>query len=547
MAETLARLSGAGLRLGIVCDVGMSPSVVLRGFLEHHGVLGYFDHWSFSDEVGVYKPDRRIFEHALAGLGGVDPARAVHVGDLLRTDVAGAQDMGMVAVRYRAVHDDPGDVGDTGGLFEADHVIDDHAELAGDPRDRGVTYGGPMAFPTFAVACGEEASDPWVRHEGIDVRVDELARSGHLDRQDGDLADVAGLGVRVWRYGMPWRLTEPSPGVYDWQWWDRALEACDRHGLVPVVDLCHFGLPDHYPDGFGERSWVDGFVRYTEAFLARYPEPRWFTPVNEPGITAFNSGLFGMWNERGASPQAFGRALAHVTLANLEALALVDADRAGWWIGAEGVACCLVHADASDGARRAADETEALGRLVWDLHFGRPVEAGQEHVFAEVDDDVRSRLDELAIGAVPGDVSGALPLERVVAGHDLYPVSVLPFGGPAGWTPTILDRVDAYRAFARAWHERYRAAFWVAETSNLGLPVDQGEEWLGALTATLDQLVAEGLPARGICWYSRGDQYDWDSALLSPVGQVTTVGLFDADRVARPVAAAYAALAAARP
>ena len=149
-----------------------------------------------------------------------------------------------------------------------------------------MTSAAAAPFPRFAVGCGEEASDPWVRHDGADVRVDELARSGHLDRQDSDLADVAGLGVGVWRYGMPWRLTEPSPGVYDWQWWDRALEACDRHDLTPVVDLCHFGLPDHFPGGFGDRSWVDGFVRYTEAFLDRYPDPRWFTPVNEPGITA---------------------------------------------------------------------------------------------------------------------------------------------------------------------------------------------------------------------------------------------------------------------
>ena len=128
VAGTIRRLKDAGLRLGIVCDVGMSPSVVLRGFLEHHGILDAFDHWSFSDEVGVYKPDRRIFEHALDGLG-VEPARAAHVGDLRRTDVAGAQDMGMTAIRYRGVHDDPGDVGDTGGLFEADHVLDDHADL----------------------------------------------------------------------------------------------------------------------------------------------------------------------------------------------------------------------------------------------------------------------------------------------------------------------------------------------------------------------------------------------------------------------------------
>ena len=73
-----------------------------------------------------YKPAPEIFEHALDGLGGVDPTRAAHVGDLRRTDVAGAQAMGMTAVRYRGSNDDPGDDGDP----EGDHVIDDHADLA---------------------------------------------------------------------------------------------------------------------------------------------------------------------------------------------------------------------------------------------------------------------------------------------------------------------------------------------------------------------------------------------------------------------------------
>jgi hypothetical protein len=145
-----------------------------------------------------------------------------------------------------------------------------------------------MDFPTFAVACGEEGSDPLVLHDGRVVRVDQYRASGHLHRLDGDLADVGQLGVKVWRYGMPWRLTEPEPGVYDWTLWDRALEACRRHGLQPVIDLCHFGLPDHY-GGFCDSGWVDGFARYLDAFLARYPEPRWFTPVNEPGITALSA------------------------------------------------------------------------------------------------------------------------------------------------------------------------------------------------------------------------------------------------------------------
>jgi hypothetical protein len=179
-------------------------------------------------------------------------------------------------------------------------------------------------FPAFAIACGEEASDPLVLHENRVVRVDELAASGHPARMDEDLAAVAALGVRVWRYGMPWRLTEPAPGVYDWTLWDRALDACVRHGLEPVVDWCHFGLPDHYP-GFCAPDWVEGFCRYVEAFLARYPAPRWFTPVNEPGITALFSARYGIWNDRRRGEVDYARALAHVTLANLEAIARIAA------------------------------------------------------------------------------------------------------------------------------------------------------------------------------------------------------------------------------
>jgi FMN phosphatase YigB (HAD superfamily) len=129
VADTIGSLSDRGVKLGIICDVGMTPSPVLRGWLDRHGVLDRFDHWSFSDEVGWYKPAPQIFEHALAGLGGVPPDRVAHVGDLRRTDVAGAKAMGMVSVRYRGVFDNDQIVDDGHDRPEADHVIDDHAEL----------------------------------------------------------------------------------------------------------------------------------------------------------------------------------------------------------------------------------------------------------------------------------------------------------------------------------------------------------------------------------------------------------------------------------
>ena len=122
--ECLGTLKDAGLKLGIICDVGMTASTYLRAHLARHGLLDVFDHWSFSDEVGHYKPAREIFEHALGGLGGVEPARAAHVGDIRRTDVAGAKGMGMLAVRYTGISDDQSQA-----TPEGDLVLDDHRKL----------------------------------------------------------------------------------------------------------------------------------------------------------------------------------------------------------------------------------------------------------------------------------------------------------------------------------------------------------------------------------------------------------------------------------
>ena len=124
IGDCLRALRAAGARIGIICDVGFTPSTILRAHLERAGLLGLFDHWSFSDEVGVYKPSPVIFEHALTGLGGVDPSCAAHVGDLRRTDVAGALAMGMTAVRYTGVNDD-----DSRPEPEAHHVLADHRRL----------------------------------------------------------------------------------------------------------------------------------------------------------------------------------------------------------------------------------------------------------------------------------------------------------------------------------------------------------------------------------------------------------------------------------
>jgi len=108
IGETLVGLRERDVRIGIICDVGFTPSTHLREHLSRHGLLDHFDGWSFSDEVGVYKPSPVIFHHAMSTLGVSDPSTMAHIGDLRRTDVAGARAMGMTSVRYAGVFDDPG-------------------------------------------------------------------------------------------------------------------------------------------------------------------------------------------------------------------------------------------------------------------------------------------------------------------------------------------------------------------------------------------------------------------------------------------------------
>ncbi|MBM3291115.1 HAD family hydrolase [Candidatus Bathyarchaeota archaeon] len=84
-------------RLGIISDTGVTPGKVIRQHLENQGVLKYFQSTIFSDEVGYCKPHHTPFKFALSQLN-VKAEEVIHVGDLLRTDVLGAKNRGMLAV-----------------------------------------------------------------------------------------------------------------------------------------------------------------------------------------------------------------------------------------------------------------------------------------------------------------------------------------------------------------------------------------------------------------------------------------------------------------
>lgn len=103
-------------RMGIISDTGITPGRVVRQILSELGVLEFFKSTVFSDETGLCKPHESMFRTALEELGA-SPSEAIHVGDLLRTDIAGAKAVGMRAIWVKTR--EPPDT----GRWKPDYVI----------------------------------------------------------------------------------------------------------------------------------------------------------------------------------------------------------------------------------------------------------------------------------------------------------------------------------------------------------------------------------------------------------------------------------------
>jgi putative hydrolase of the HAD superfamily len=97
--STVTSLREAGFRMGIVSNVSLRPDL-MRQDLDRLGLSPLMDAAVFSSEVGVRKPDPRIFREALNRVGA-NPAHTVFVGDRLYDDIGGAQAVGMRTVHTR--------------------------------------------------------------------------------------------------------------------------------------------------------------------------------------------------------------------------------------------------------------------------------------------------------------------------------------------------------------------------------------------------------------------------------------------------------------
>jgi putative hydrolase of the HAD superfamily len=97
--EILAHAESRGYKVGLICNTGTTPGRTIRVLLERLEMMDYFRVTTFSNELGIRKPDPRIFLHTLRQLKS-RPENSAHVGDLIDVDVLGAKNVGMISVHY---------------------------------------------------------------------------------------------------------------------------------------------------------------------------------------------------------------------------------------------------------------------------------------------------------------------------------------------------------------------------------------------------------------------------------------------------------------
>lgn len=103
-ALAAVRAASERVPIAIISDSGMSPGTSLRKLLDDGGFTPYFDTVTFSDEVGVAKPQALMFERTAEALG-VAPHELLHLGDLEPTDIKGIQAVGGTAALFAGAND----------------------------------------------------------------------------------------------------------------------------------------------------------------------------------------------------------------------------------------------------------------------------------------------------------------------------------------------------------------------------------------------------------------------------------------------------------
>lgn len=375
----------------------------------------------------------------------------------------------------------------------------------------------------FLFATGIENSIPTINNGK--ERVDELEKCGHYKywKQDFDLVNE--MGIKFLRYGAPLHKTFLGDNRFDWSFSDEVFKSLHDHDIVPITDLCHFGVPD-WIGNFQNPDFPSLFAGYAKAFAQRYPWIQLYTPVNEMYICALFSAKYGWWNEQLTGDASFVTALKHIVKANVLAMhAILEVRPDAIFIQSESSE--YYHA-ANPQAIKPAEIKNSKRFLSFDLNYGLRVDS---EMYEYLMDNGMTREEYNFF------VNNNLK-HYCIMGNDYYITNEHQVEKDGSTEPS--GEIFGYHVITMQYYNRYGIPVMHTETNlNQGPKGDESVKWLRKEWANVLCVRNSGVPIVGFTWYSLTDQVDWDSALRENNGNVNPLGLYDLNRNIRPVGKAY--------
>ncbi|MFD2718257.1 family 1 glycosylhydrolase [Hymenobacter monticola] len=382
--------------------------------------------------------------------------------------------------------------------------------------------------PQFLFATGIENSNPTIQNGKL--RVDELEKCNHYKLWHKDFDLVEELGISFLRYGPPIHTTWLGPGKYDWSFADVTFQDLLRRNIAPIVDLCHFGVPD-WIGNFQNPEFPELFGQYAKAFAQRFPWVQLYTPVNEMYICAVFSARYGWWNEQLTGDKAFVTALKYIVKANVLAMkAILEVRPDAIFIQSESSE--YFHAE-NPAAIKPAETMNAERFLSLDLNYGKRVNSSM-YEFLMDNGMTRAEYHFFLENKMK---------RHCIMGNDYYYTNEHRVS--ADGSTRASGEIFGYHVITSQYHDRYRLPVMHTETNIWEGPKgDEAVNWLWKEWANVLRVRNDGVPMVGFTWYSLTDQVDWDTALREDNNRLNPVGLYDLDRNIRPVGTAYKQLIA---
>lgn len=172
-----------------------------------------------------------------------------------------------------------------------------------EPFPKDFLWGASTSAYQVEGAWDEDGKSPSIidMYEHPAEYADFKVASDHYHRYKEDIRLFAELGLKAYRFSIPWTRIIPGgtgpvnqAGIEHYR---DVIEECRKYGIEPVVTMYHFDLPYCLEEkgGWGSRDTIEAFVEYGRVLFTYFgQEVTYWLTINEQNTMILHPGAIGL-------------------------------------------------------------------------------------------------------------------------------------------------------------------------------------------------------------------------------------------------------------